>query len=58
MPFVSVRYVSATGTPSDDGDFYYAYYNSVNHNVYIKLANVLPSGVIYHFDYMIYAVPE
>ena len=24
----------------------------------IKLANVLPSGVIYQFDYMIYAVPE
>ena len=58
VPFVSRRYGSATGTPSDDGDFYYAYYNSVNHNVYIKLANVLPSGVIYQFDYMIYAVPE
>ena len=58
VPFVSRRYGSASGTPSDDGDFYYAYYNSVNHNVYIKLANRLSSGVIYQFDYMIYAVPE
>lgn len=58
VPFVSRRYGSASGTPSDTGDFYYAYYNSVTHNVHIKLANKLPSGVIFQFDYMIYAVPE
>ena len=58
VPFVSRRYGSASGTPSDEGDFYYAYYNSVNHTVHIKLANRLQSGVIYQFDYMIYAVPE
>lgn len=58
VPFVSRRYGSASGTPSDSGDFYYAYYNSVTHNVHIKLANPLASGVIYQFDYMIYAVPE
>lgn len=58
VPFVSRRYGSASGTPSDAGDFYYAYYNSVTHNVHIKLANKLPSGVIFQFDYMIYAVPE
>ena len=58
VPFVSRRYGSASGTPSDEGDFYYAYYNSVNHTVHIKLANMLQSGVIYQFDYMIYAVPE
>lgn len=58
VPFVSRRYGSASGTPSDAGDFYYAYYNSVTHNVHIKLANKLPSGTIFQFDYMIYAVPE
>lgn len=58
VPFVSRRYGSASGTPSDTGDFYYAYYNSVTHKVHIKLANKLPSGVIFQFDYMIYAVPE
>ena len=58
VPFVSRRYGSASGTPSDTGDFYYAYYNSVTHNVHIKLANKLPSGTIFQFDYMIYAVPE
>lgn len=58
VPFVSRRYGSASGTPSDTGDFYYAYYNSVTHNVHIKLANKLPSDVIFQFDYMIYAVPE
>lgn len=57
VPFVSRRYGSASGTPSDTGDFYYAYYNSVTHNVHIKLANKLPSDVIFQFDYMIYAVP-
>ena len=58
VPFVSRRYGSASGTPSDTGDFYYAYYNSITHNVHIKLANKLPSGTIFQFDYMIYAVPE
>lgn len=58
VPFVSRRYGSASGVPSDDGDFYYAYYNSVSHGVCIKLVNNLPTGVIYQFDYMIYAVPE
>ena len=58
VPFVSRRYGSASGVPSDDGDFYYAYYNSVSHDVCIKLANKLPTGVIYQFDYMIYVVPE
>ena len=58
VPFVSRRYSSQSGTPSDTGDFYYAYYNSVTHNVHIKLANTLPSGTIFQFDYMIYAVPE
>ena len=58
VPFVSRRYRSASGVPSDDGDFYYAYYNSVSHDVCIKLANKLPTGVIYQFDYMIYVVPE
>ena len=58
VPFVSRRYSSASGVPSDNGDFYYAYYNSISHDVCIKLANKLPTGVIYQFDYMIYAVPE
>ena len=58
VPFVSRRYGAASGTPSDDGDFYYAYYNSVTHNVHIKLANKLASGTIYQFDYMIYVVPD
>lgn len=58
VPFVSRRYDSASGVPSDDGDFYYAYYNSVSHEVCIKLVHNLPTGVIYQFDYMIYAVPE
>ena len=58
VPFVSRRYGNQTGTPSDSGDFYYAYYNSITHNVHIKLANKLPSGTIFQFDYMIYAVPE
>ena len=58
VPFVSRRYGNQTGTPSDSGDFYYAYYNSVTKNVHIKLANPLPSGTIFQFDYMIYAVPE
>jgi hypothetical protein len=58
VPFVSRRYGSASGTPSDTGDFYYAYYNSITHNVHIKLANKLPSDTIFQFDYMIYAVPE
>ena len=58
VPFVSRRYGSASGTPSDTGDFYYAYYNSITHNAHIKLANKLPSGTIFQFDYMIYAVPE
>lgn len=58
VPFVSRRYGSASGVPSDDGDFYYAYYNSVSHDVCIKLVNKLPTGVIYQFDYMIYVLPE
>ena len=58
IPFVSRRYEATDGTPSDDGDFYYAYYNSVNYKVFIKTAKILPQGVIYQYDWIIYAVPE
>lgn len=57
IPFVTRTYGNPGATPADAGDFYYAYYNSVDHNVCIKLANVLTSGIPYVFDYMIYAVP-
>ena len=57
IPFVTRTYGNPGATPADDGDFYYAYYNNVDHNVCIKLANVLTSGIHYVFDYMIYAVP-
>ena len=57
IPFVTRTYRNAGATPADAGDFYYAYYNSVDHKVCIKLANVLASGTEYTFDYMIYAVP-
>lgn len=57
IPFVTRTYGNPGATPADTGDFYYAYYNSVDHNVCIKLANVLTSGIPYVFDYMIYAVP-
>ena len=59
IPFVSRRYYDLNnGTPSDDGDFYYAYYNSGNYKVYIKTAKILPKDVIYQYDWVIYAVPE
>lgn len=57
IPFVTRTYGNPGATPADTGDFYYAYYNIVDHNVCIKLANVLTSGIPYVFDYMIYAVP-
>ena len=57
IPFVTRTYGNAGATPADAGDFYYAYYNSADHKVCVKLANVLASGTAYTFDYMIYAVP-
>lgn len=57
IPFVTRSYGNAGATPADAGDFYYAYYNSADHKVCVKLANVLASGTAYTFDYMIYAVP-
>lgn len=57
IPFVTRTYGNPGATPADVGDFYYAYYNNVDHNVCIKLATVLTSGIPYVFDYMIYAVP-
>lgn len=57
IPFVTRTYGNPGATPADAGDFYYAYYNNVDHNVCIKLATVLTSGIPYVFDYMIYAVP-
>ena len=58
VPFVTRAYGNSGVAPADNGDFYYAYYNSADHEVDIKLANLLPSGVVFTFDYMIYAVPE
>lgn len=57
IPFVTRAYGNSEATPADAGDFYYAYYNSADHKVCVKLANVLASGTAYTFDYMIYAVP-
>ena len=57
IPFVTRTYGNSEATPADAGDFYYAYYNSADHKVCVKLANVLASGTAYTFDYMIYAVP-
>lgn len=57
IPFVTRTYGNSGATPADAGDFYYAYYNNVDHKVCVKLANVLASGTAYTFDYMIYAVP-
>lgn len=57
VPFVTRTYGNSGVAPADNGDFYYAYYNSADHNVCIKLANVLPSGVNFTFDYFIYALP-
>lgn len=58
VPFVTRTYGNSGVAPADNGDFYYAYYNSADHEVCIKLANLLPSGVAFTFDYLIYAVPE
>ena len=58
IPFVSRTYGMASGTPDDAGDFYYAYYNHVNHTVHIKLANKLTAGVWYEYVYFIYALPK
>lgn len=58
IPFVTRTYGNSEATPADAGDFYYAYYNSADHKVCVKLANVLASGTAYTFDYMIYVVPE
>ncbi|MBR4232323.1 MAG: hypothetical protein IKR95_03850 [Oscillospiraceae bacterium] len=57
IPFVTRTYGNSEATPADAGDFYYAYYNSADHKVCVKLANALASGTAYTFDYMIYAVP-
>lgn len=57
IPFVTRTYGNSEATPADAGDFYYAYYNSADHKVCVKLANVLASGTAYTFDYTIYAVP-
>lgn len=57
IPFVTRTYGNSEATPADAGDFYYAYYNSADHKVCVKLTNVLASGTAYTFDYMIYAVP-
>ena len=58
IPFVTRTYGMASGTPDDAGDFYYAYYNHVNHTVHIKLANRLTAGIWYEYVYFIYALPK